>query len=164
MSYIPGIVTTMTGRWLTHRQQRVWRNYLSLQTRLQAAMHRQLQRECGLSLADYEILVVLAERGESRIFQLNQEIGWEQSRLSHQLSRMRARDLVDRQGSDHDKRGATVAITPAGRAALAAAAPGHVGLVRAVLFDGMTPDQLSALDVLTSTALDRLAELDARPG
>lgn len=150
------IVDTMTQRWLTGDQQRIWRNYLSMVTRLQSAMNRQLQADCGLSLADYDVLVALSERGPLRVFELAGELGWEQSRVSHQLGRMRARELIDRRGDEHDRRGATVAIEPAGRAALAAAAPGHVGLVRAVLFDGLTPAQLQAFDDLTTTVLDRL--------
>lgn len=148
----------MAQRWLTDRQQRVWRNYLSMVTRLQAAMNRQLQADCGLSLADYDVLVSLSELGELRVYELADELGWEQSRLSHQLGRMRGRGLVDRHGSVHDRRGATVVVTAAGTAALTAAAPGHVALVAAVLFDGMTADQLRALDEVTTAALARLEE------
>ncbi|MGY4708204.1 MarR family winged helix-turn-helix transcriptional regulator [Mycolicibacterium sp. CBM1] len=146
----------MTQRWLTGDQQRIWRNYLAMVTRLQAAMNRQLQADCGLSLADYDVLVSLSERGPMRVFELADELGWEQSRLSHQLSRMRARNLVDRRGSDQDRRGATVGITRAGTEALTNAAPGHVALVGSVLFDGMTAAQLRAFDALTTTALERL--------
>jgi DNA-binding MarR family transcriptional regulator len=145
-------------RWLTDRQQRVWRNYLSMVTRLQTAMNRQLQVDCGLSLADYEVLVALSEQGELRVYELAEELGWEQSRLSHQLGRMRPRGLVSRRGSEQDKRGASVEITTAGSAALTAAAPGHVALVRSVLFDGMTADQLRAFEELTGTALARLED------
>ncbi|MFN8032529.1 MAG: helix-turn-helix domain-containing protein [Mycobacterium sp.] len=148
----------MAQRWLTDRQQRVWRNYLSMVTRLQTAMNRQLQADCGLSLADYDVLVSLSELGELRVYELADELGWEQSRLSHHLGRMRGRGLVDRHGSEHDRRGATVEITAAGTAALTAAAPGHVALVRAVLFDGMTADQLRALDEVTTAVLARLEE------
>ena len=95
--------------------------------RLQAAMNRQLQRDCGLSLADYDVLVALSERGAMRIFELAESLGWEQSRLSHQLRRMRDRALVGRSGSAQDRRGAMVDITGAGRAALAAAAPATSG-------------------------------------
>ncbi|HRD11622.1 MAG TPA: helix-turn-helix domain-containing protein [Mycobacterium sp.] len=86
----------MASVWLDDDQQRVWRNYLVMGTRLQAAMNRQLQRDCGLSLADYDVLVALSERGALRIFELAELLGWEQSRLSHQLRRMRDRALVDR--------------------------------------------------------------------
>jgi DNA-binding MarR family transcriptional regulator len=145
-------------RWLTDRQQRAWRNYLSMGTRLQAAMNRQLQTDCGLSLADYDVLVALSEQGELRVYELAEELGWEQSRLSHQLGRMRTRGLVSRRGNHQDKRGASVEITTAGSAALTAAAPGHVALVRSVLFDGMTPDQLRAFEELTTAALARLED------
>ena len=37
----------MASVWLDDDQQRVWRNYLVMGTRLQAAMNRQLQRDCG---------------------------------------------------------------------------------------------------------------------
>lgn len=146
----------MSQRWLTESQQRVWRNYLAMVTRLESAMNRQLQADCGLSLADYEVLVALSEQGELRVFELAEELGWEQSRLSHQLARMRTRSLVERQSSERDRRGAVVDITATGRRSLAAAAPGHVELVRSVVFDGMTPSQLRALDELTRTALVRL--------
>ncbi|WP_396925016.1 MarR family winged helix-turn-helix transcriptional regulator [Mycolicibacterium sp.] len=148
----------MAQRWLTEDQQRIWRNYLALSSRLQAAMNRQLQARCGLSLADYEVLVVLSERGPVRVLELASALGWEQSRLSHQLTRMRGRGLLERQGSEQDRRGATVEITGAGSEALRTAAPDHVALVRSVLFDGMTATQLRAFDAVLTTALNRLAE------
>ncbi|MCX2931828.1 MarR family winged helix-turn-helix transcriptional regulator [Mycobacterium sp. CVI_P3] len=146
----------MAGRWLTDDQQRIWRTYLALVSHLQTAMNRQLQARCGLSLADYEVLVALSEHGPTRVLELATMLGWEQSRLSHQLSRMRARDLIERRDSALDRRGATVELTAAGSDALSAAAPDHAALVRAVLFDGMTPAQIRGFDEVISTALDRL--------
>lgn len=146
----------MVQHWLTEDQQRMWRNYLALSGRLQAAMNRQLQARCGLSLADYEVLVVLSERGPVRVLELAAAVGWEQSRLSHQVTRMRGRHLLERHGSEHDRRGATVEITAAGHDALRTAAPDHVSLVRSVLFDGMTATQLRAFDAVIATALSRL--------
>jgi len=146
----------MVQRWLTEDQQRMWRNYLALSGRLQAAMNRQLQARCGLSLADYEVLVVLSERGPVRVLELAAALGWEQSRLSHQLTRMRGRHLLERHGSEHDRRGATVEITAAGSDALRTAAPDHVSLVRSVLFDGMTATQLRGFDAVITAALSRL--------
>jgi|ERR1700682_3242287 len=152
-----GYSGTMAQRWLSGEQQQVWRGYLAMVTRLQAAMNRQLQQDCGLSLADYDVLVELSERGALRMFELADILGWEQSRLSHQVRRMRGRGLVQRQGSDEDRRGAIVELTDGGRTALAAAAPGHAELVRSVVFDGMDAAQLRALGSLTETVLERLA-------
>jgi DNA-binding MarR family transcriptional regulator len=69
---------------------------------------------------------------------------------------MRGRGLVDRHGSGDDRRGATVELTDAGRAALAAAAPGHVELVRSVVFDGLSAAQLRALGSWVELVTSRL--------
>jgi DNA-binding MarR family transcriptional regulator len=146
----------MYSMWLTEEQQQVWRAYLEMVSRLQTAMHRQLQHDCELSLSDYDVLVVLSEQGPLRINELGEVLGWEQSRLSHQLRRMRGRGLVVRHGSDDDRRGATVELTDGGRAALDTAAPGHVELVRSVVFDGLTAAQLRAFGSVMESALARL--------
>src|SRR5437016_10912479 len=93
----------MYSMWLTEEQQEIWRGYLAMTSRLQTAMHRQLQQDCELSLADYDVLVALSEQGPQRINELGEVLGWEQSRLSHQLRRMRGRGLVNRHGSGDRK-------------------------------------------------------------
>jgi DNA-binding MarR family transcriptional regulator len=147
--------------WLSADEQRVWRNYLAMTSRLQSAMSRQLQDDCGLSLADYDVLVALGEQPGCRIAELGERLGWEQSRLSHQLSRMRARGLVARRGAADDRRAATVDLTAEGRAALTSAAPGHAELVRNVVFEGTSAAQLRALDGWTSQVLARLGQSPA---
>ena len=145
--------------WLTEEQQRVWRAYLTMVSRLQTAMHRQLQHDCDLSLADYDVLVVLSERRSQRVNEIGEALGWEQSRVSHQLRRMRGRGLVDRHGSDDDRRGAIVELTSGGRAALKAAAPGHVDLVRSVVFDGLSAAQLRAVESWIELVTSRLRRI-----
>ncbi len=147
----------MYSMWLSEAEQRVWREYLAMTAALQVAMHRQLQRDCGLTLADYDVLVALGERDACRVNELGDRLGWEQSRLSHQLRRMRSRGLVERLRADDDRRGATVELTTEGRAALASAAPGHAELVREVVFSSVTPTQLRAIGRWTSGVLARLA-------
>ncbi|KUI24299.1 MarR family transcriptional regulator [Mycobacterium sp. IS-1742] len=146
----------MYSVWLSAEEQRVWRGYLAMVAELQVAMNRQLQRDCGLSLADYEVLVALSERGARRVNELGQALAWEQSRLSHQLRRMRDRGLVSRRDAADDRRGATVALTEAGAAALRAAAPGHAALVRRVLFDGMPTARRTAFSDVIDTVRERL--------
>ena len=147
----------MYSVWLTEEQQRIWRSYLAMASRLQTAMHRQLQQDCELSLSDYDVLVALTERGPLRINELGEALAWEQSRLSHQLRRMRGRGLVARQGSDDDRRGAIVELTDGGRTALELAAPGHVELVRSAIFDGMSAAQLRAFGEVVEAVAERLA-------
>src|SRR4051794_1679978 len=149
--------------WLSEREQRAWRGFLRMQARLRAQMARQLQRDTGLSDADYEVLVVLSEAPDSqlRAYQLGAAVQWEKSRLSHHLSRMIERGLVARRACPTDSRGAYITLTPAGRAAIEAAAPSHVGHVRHWFVDSLTPEQLDQLAAISEAVLSRL---DEEPG
>ncbi|WP_182908732.1 MarR family winged helix-turn-helix transcriptional regulator [Microbispora sp. H13382] len=145
-------------RWLDADEQRAWRAYLRMQGRLTARLNRQLQADSGLSLADYEVLVHLTDREEGRLrpFELQRDLQWEQSRLSHHLTRMERRGLVSREECADDGRGAFVVITEEGRRVITTAAPGHVETVRRLFFDGLTRDQVAALERLAADVLDRL--------
>ena len=72
------------------------------------------------------------------------------------ITRMAARGLVAREPCPSDQRGWFVAMTPAGRAAIAAAAPGHVAAVRRHFVDLLTPEQLATVDAVARTVLDHL--------
>ncbi|WP_433345169.1 MarR family winged helix-turn-helix transcriptional regulator [Microtetraspora malaysiensis] len=153
------------ARWLDADEQRAWRAYLSMQGRLAAALNRQLQLESGLSLADYEVLVHLTDTPEARLrpYELQWALQWEQSRLSHHLTRMRRRGLVEREECSEDGRGAFVVLTEKGRQAITAAAPGHVGVVRRFFFDGLSREEVALLERLSTRILDRLDDADAAP-
>jgi len=145
-------------RWLTEEEQRAWRGLLRMTSQLNARMNRQLLQDYGVSLADYDVLVVLSEapEGRLRVFEVADALAWEQSRVSHQLARMQRRGLVAREGCASDARGAFAVLTEAGRAAIERAAPAHVETVRQLVFDGLTHDQLAALTEITTRVLDRL--------
>ncbi len=96
------------SRWLTEEEQGAWRGLLRMTSQLNARMNRQLQEEYGVSLADYDVLVVLSEApaGRLRVFEIAGTLAWEQSRVSHQLARMQGRGLVTREECRSDARGA----------------------------------------------------------
>jgi DNA-binding MarR family transcriptional regulator len=146
----------MYSVWLSEDEQRVWRNHVTMTAQLQSAMSRALQADCGLSLPDYDVLVALDERPGCRISELGERLGWEQSRLSHQLSRMRARGLIDRRGATDDRRAATVDLTTDGRAALGTAAPGHAELVRTLVFEDVSASDLRVVERWTAGVLERI--------
>ena len=112
--------------------------------RLDGELARQLAADAGLSYPDYVVLVALTDRPEGRIrlFELAETLGWEKSRVSHQVSRMAERGLVEKQRCGTDRRGAHVVATSLGRRELAAAAPGHLETVRPHFIDRLTPEQL----------------------
>jgi DNA-binding MarR family transcriptional regulator len=154
----------MTGtRWLDDDEQRAWRAFLRMQGRLGAQLNRQLQADSGLSLADYDVLVRLTDtpEGRRRPFELQRDLQWEQSRLSHHLSRMQRRGLIRREECADDGRGAFVVLTETGRQAITAAAPGHVETVRRLFLDRLTPDQVVTLRQVAERVLAHIDTVDA---
>jgi DNA-binding MarR family transcriptional regulator len=125
--------------WLDEDQQRAWLAYIRVQLRLAYEMNRQLLADGGMSLPDYDVLTALsvAEGGRMQITVLAAQIGWERSRVSHHVRRMSDRGLVTCGLSAADRRVTEVTLTAQGRQALAAAAPGHVDLVRRLFFEGL---------------------------
>lgn len=148
----------MTTRWLDDGEQHAWRAYVRMHGQLTARLNRQLQADSGLSLPDYDVLVHLSEAPDGRLrpFELRRGVQWEQSRLSHHLTRMQRRGLVRREGCTEDGRGAFVVLTDDGRRAIEAAAPGHVEAVRRLFLDGLTPEQITLLGRLSTQVLARL--------
>jgi DNA-binding MarR family transcriptional regulator len=150
----------MTAAWLSDDEQRTWRTYLRMSSLLPAALNRQLQQDCGLTLPEYEVLVQLSETPERRLrpFQICDALNWEQSRLSHQLTRMERRGLVARQECAADGRGAFIVLTPAGTDAIGAAAPRHVATVRRLFFDRLTGAQRAAFEEACAAIVAALAD------
>ena len=151
----------MTGMWLTVEEQRAWRTYLRLNSLLPAQLNRQMQQDSGLTLPEYEVLVQLSEapRQRRRPFQICEALNWEQSRLSHQLTRMQHRGLIAREECEADGRGAYVVLTPTGADAIRSAAPGHVAAIRRLIFDRLGDDQRAAFEQACATIIDALTEL-----
>ena len=147
-----------TVRWLDDDEQQVWRAYLEMQTKLHAQLNRDMLADAGLSRVQYAVLVQLSEHpGERmRVLELARALQWEKSRLSHQLTRMERQGLIERSHCSEDRRGAFVVLTAGGRAAVDAAAPGHVAAVRRHLFDSLTPDQVTALGSIAAAVVERL--------
>lgn len=153
-----GGVTGGGVEWLSDDEQRTWRAYLRLQSRLSAHLNRQLLADSGLSLADYDVLVALTDVPDQRlrVGDLARAVDWEQSRLSHHLARMQRRGLVARDDCVADRRGAYIVLTDAGQHSIEAAAPRHVETVRELVFDGLTSEEMGALHTIASRILTRL--------
>lgn len=147
-------------RWLDEDELRAWRQLQIMQAQLAAVLGRELVESTGLSYVDYLVLAALTDRpdGRMRAFELGRELGWEKSRLSHHVSRMADRGLVEKQKCSADRRGSHVAITKAGRKAIEAAAPGHVASVRQRFIDRLTREQILTLDAISATVLAGLAD------
>jgi len=145
-------------RWLNEREQRTWRAYLAMNAQLTARLHRELQAESGLSLSDFEVLVQLTDRPDqrARVLELADSLQWEKSRLSHHLGRMQRRGLIAREHCPDDARGAFVTLTPLGLGAIEQAAPAHISMVRDLVFDQLTTDQVDGLRSIAERVVARL--------
>ncbi len=153
-------------RWLDEREQRAWRSLQVMQARLNAALGSELAADSDLSLADYMVLVVLTERpqGAARLFELAVALGWERSRVSHQIARMAARGLVRKERCLSDRRGSVVVVTDAGRRAIESAAPGHVRTVRRLFVDPLSEGQLDAIADVARRVVDAVERAERAQG
>jgi len=144
----PVYTEDMTGtRWLTAEEQEAWRSFMAGCRALFSAVDAQLQRDAGMPLAYYEILVRLSEAPGRRLrmSQLAEAAAASKSRASHAVARLEERGWVRRADCPTDRRGQVAQLTDEGFAALEATAPGHVEQVRRSLFDGLTDGQVAQL-------------------
>ena len=149
-------------RWLSADQQRVWRLFLQASNQLREQLDRDLQRDAGLSLADYQTLAMLSEAPDRtlRMSDLAAQTWSSRSRLSHAVVRRESRGWVARVSCPSDKRGAYAHLTDAGFAVLAAAAPGHVDSVQRYVFDHLAARDLETLGRIHGAIAQRVEATD----
>lgn len=145
-------------RWLNDREMRAWLGYRRMRLLLDLQLDRDLMSQSGLSEQDYDVLSNLSDAPgqQLRLTDLAAHLRWSKSRLSHHVTRMRQRGLVDRADCADDGRGSMLGLTAAGRDAIHAAAPGHVKSVRKHFIDLLTDDELDALAALSNRVVERL--------
>jgi DNA-binding MarR family transcriptional regulator len=137
----------MSSPWLSPAQQHVWRTYLRVWKLLFAQLNGQIATDAGLSGPEFEVLVNLSEAPDGRLrpYQLAESMQWEQSRVSHQLTRMGKRGFLRREDCPSDARGSVIVLTEQGRDAIVAAAPAHAEFVKSLFFEPLDPADLAAL-------------------
>ncbi|OBK26201.1 MarR family winged helix-turn-helix transcriptional regulator [Mycobacterium asiaticum] len=113
---------------------------------LQYAVRQQLQADGDLSYVQFEILAQLAEAdGQLTMTDLADKVVYSRSGLTHQAGLLEKAGLITRNASPHDRRATTVDITEAGRARLAQVMPGHIEVVRELLFDSLSDQDVQLL-------------------
>jgi DNA-binding MarR family transcriptional regulator len=142
----------------------LWADFVLMQRELARELDRRLQRDAGISQGDYAVMLTLFKAPERRLRPgaLGDAIGWEKSRLSHQLTRMVARGLVERVECDTDGRGSWVVLTRAGRLALLRAMRDHATAIRSLFFDVLEPHEQLAIADASARVLERLDATSVR--
>ncbi|MFE7590851.1 MarR family winged helix-turn-helix transcriptional regulator [Kitasatospora sp. NPDC057512] len=134
-------------RWLDPDEAAAWRGFVVASNLLNRRLERQLKDDSGLSHQQYEILVHLSAAPDDslRMTELADKLVTSKSGLTYQVTQLERAGLVARRSCPSDVRGVIAELTDQGREALRQAAPGHVALVRELLIDVLSREQLAVL-------------------
>ena len=145
----------MTYSELSEEQFAAWRDFQSMRVQLMSHLARRLGEHSGLSDAEFTVLVGISRSSTAwtRARELCHFLGWETSRLSHQITRMEKRDLVERRESPEDARGFEVRLTKFGRQTIRKASQLQGAEVQHCFSDVLSSEQIKALQEISQTLL-----------
>ncbi|HTN55382.1 MAG TPA: MarR family transcriptional regulator [Microbacterium sp.] len=147
-----------TPRSFTDEERRTWAPLTAVLELLPRQIDAQLLRDENLTHFDYATLsmLALADGRRMRMTALATGVNATLSRLSHAISRLEQRGLVQRERTPEDARATTVQLTPDGRRKVIGATPEHVRTVRSFVFDALDDEQREQLHAITVALLARL--------
>ena len=125
---------------------------------LRHAVEQQLREVGDLSYVQFQLLARLGDSstGSHRMTDLADGVVYSRSALTYQAGLLEKAGLVTRSQAADDERGITVTITDAGRARLAKVFPGHVEIVKGLLFEPLSGDDVKALLGLLEPVRDHM--------
>jgi DNA-binding MarR family transcriptional regulator len=135
----------MSTNLLSPRELRVWHAFLLMGEDVLGRVGRDIAQATGLSGPEFGVLSRLAAigKGEMRQQALARVMTWDKSRLSHQLTRMQQRGLIERRYTERNT--VLVVLTKLGREKLESARPIHAESVRRNLLSRLTPEQVDTI-------------------
>ncbi|THV40817.1 MarR family winged helix-turn-helix transcriptional regulator [Glycomyces buryatensis] len=148
------------ARWLNDAELETWLAVIGMVTRLPNELDQQLRRDAHMSHFEYGVLAALehAEDATRRMSDLAYVCHGSLSRLSHVVRRLEEQNLIERFACPDDGRSTLARLTDDGRRRLAKAAPGHVELVRSLIFDELSEEEAKEYGRLTRRILDRITK------
>jgi DNA-binding MarR family transcriptional regulator len=135
----------MADKPLSPQELRIWHAFKLMGEDVMERVGRDIAQATGLSGPDFGVLSRLAAlgKGEMRQQALAESLGWDKSRLSHHLTRMQRKQLIERR--DSDTRIVRVILTKQGKAKLDAAWPVHAASVRRNLLSRLSEQQIETI-------------------
>lgn len=135
---------------MTTSRVSVWRSYFESSALLQTTLDDRLRAGFGLSLFDYNVLLLLSDAPdeELRMGELAHAMVFSSSRLSYQIGVLERRGLVCRERDAGDARVIHACLTPAGKAKFEEAGRAHLLAVRELFLDDLSPDEVATLDAV----------------
>jgi DNA-binding MarR family transcriptional regulator len=128
------------------------------------AVEQQLRDAGDLSYVQFQLLATLGDApgGSRRMTELADGVVISRSGLTYQVGLLERDGLVVRGQAADDDRGVTVTLTEAGRVKLGAVFPGHVALLRELVFDAIGPRDVEDLGRVLGTVRDHLRTVPPR--
>ena len=126
---------------------------------LRREVGRDLWNDAQLSDAEFTVLAHLHSNDEEgvRPAQCARAIGWDSSRLAHQLRRLEKRGLVEtRPAGGEDGRATLSRLTPEGRTLYRRAIGPHLDSARRWFADGLTGEELDGLEKSLDSLLSHI--------
>jgi DNA-binding MarR family transcriptional regulator len=124
-----------------------WRTFLYAHAQVRRQLERELQAEQSMSLADYELLLILAysDARRLRMSELADMLALSRSGATRLIDRLEADALVTRVSCDTDRRGQWAQLTDAGYERLRGASPTHLRGVAEHFLDRIPAAELESL-------------------
>jgi len=137
----------MAQKGMKELDSKAWRAFHKIGTSLLPHLGRQISSHSGISGAEYIVLVALSELTVPNVNlnRLARGLGWEISRMSHQISRMEEGGLVKKTRSSTDSRCFDVSITAKGRKIADSAISLQSKEINHCFSEVLTQDQMQAL-------------------
>lgn len=148
----------------TPEEMRAWLALLETANLVQHATDRRVRDAVGLTFAQLEILVRIAEAGDAgmRMTDIADKLVVSRSGLTYQIGQLEKRGLVSRSPSIDDERSVIASITPAGGELVHTAAPHYVEVVKNLFLDHVTPRNLTVLADILDAVRDELRQMPGR--
>jgi DNA-binding MarR family transcriptional regulator len=136
--------------WLTAEELQSWIALSGVFIKLPYLLDVDLKRRADINFVEYLVLAALssAPNRELPMSRLALVANSSLSRLSHMVSRLEKRSWVRRFPAPHDGRLTIASLTDDGYQLLTEIAPGHVGYVRDLVYDGLTSAQVCQLKAI----------------
>ena len=134
---------------LSPRDPRIgaWRSFLIAHARIQRLLDEELRAEHDLSLAEYDVLLQLAEAPDRhlRMHQIADQVVLSRSGVTRLIDRLVADGAVERTHCASDARGAEAVLTPAGLDRLREASRTHLQGISDHFLEVIPPDDLETV-------------------
>lgn len=139
---------------------KAWRAFHKIGTSLLPHLGRQITSHSGISEAEYVVLVALSELvvPSVNLNRLASGLGWEISRMSHQITRMEDSGLVKKSKNPDDSRCFDVSISAKGRKLAESAMPLQSKEINHCFSNILTMQQMETLIEISDVVAKHMKE------